>query len=288
MIIREKFFSKSSGEYFTAIEASDYNLFNRFQNDEDIIPVLQQRRDIGKTNMLRVWTLFNLVSIGVCTSPQYEKLDAFCKLCAKYGQYVEFTAYTDIWDSTHYPKLIEATAKNTNVIIEMLNEGHMYEETKIFSKSPYHLTSRGSGLSEQLPMLPLMDYGTVHFNSAYEWWRKNGHNAMELANDYGKPILTNESTRSDDNDNNPNHYGDSSFAVAALNAGSCFHSIHGKNSTLWQGREEECAHQHGLRASEVDLIYQDGQYIRLEPNGLLRYYLKRLDGHPDLDIQIRY
>jgi hypothetical protein len=54
-----RWFKQDNGARWTGIEATDFNLFNRFLNGEDITPILGQRADVG-FNLLRVWTDFDV------------------------------------------------------------------------------------------------------------------------------------------------------------------------------------------------------------------------------------
>lgn len=59
LVVNGAFFALATGERWTAIQCSDFNLLNRWQHGEDIVPVLEQRRAAG-FNLLRVWTLYDL------------------------------------------------------------------------------------------------------------------------------------------------------------------------------------------------------------------------------------
>jgi endo-1,4-beta-mannosidase len=55
LAIAGQFFSVA-GEPWTAIESSEFSLYKRFLDGEDIRPVLEERQAIG-FNLLRVWLL---------------------------------------------------------------------------------------------------------------------------------------------------------------------------------------------------------------------------------------
>src|SRR5262245_50411095 len=88
---------RATGARFTAIECSDFNLYNRFLRGEDIRPILQQRANIG-FNLLRVWTAYVIAGIGRLVPRERGDFCAgipeFLDLCSQFGLYVEFTAFT--------------------------------------------------------------------------------------------------------------------------------------------------------------------------------------------------
>jgi hypothetical protein len=97
LVVRRAVFALATGERWTAIECSDFQLFQRFLHGEDIVPVLTQRASLG-FNLLRVF--------GMCAQmfrlfPQeygdryWSGLVDFCALLARYGLYVEFVVFAD-------------------------------------------------------------------------------------------------------------------------------------------------------------------------------------------------
>ncbi len=291
-----QFLQLSTGERFTAIQCSDFNLYNRFLDGENIEPILQQRQECG-FNMLRVWTLYNLEAAGIgklllFDHPElYDRLLEFCQLAARYGLYVEFTAYTSTWDANHWNCLTQGILGATNAIVELVNEENIpvnHIDLSLFSPVPGLLCSHGSNGAESEPVKPYWDYVTFHTNGAFEEQRKVGHNAMELWNG---PSLTNETSRFPDVgmwDGGSNlsrvkqlAY-DSAAGAALLCAGSCMHSVHGKNSTIWEGNELEAAKAWVAGAKSVDLACQAGPYKHrsdLEGTGILRVYERPVEGH---------
>lgn len=188
-------------------------------------------------------------------------------------------------DVSHWSNLIEALKDRPEVLIEYCNERH--QPDVIPTKDPYHLCSRGSGLSSDDPIEPIWDYGSVHWNSAFEWQRKTGHNSWELAIRYGKPMHSGENTRFPDNDSSLAHAYDSAAGCKLFNAGYCYHSVSGKNSTLWNGIELECAIQTWRGANSVPIKYRNGLYRNLAPGDYLRRYSRTVGGDEWI-VQIRH
>src|SRR2546426_8399982 len=136
---------------------------------------------------------------------------------------------------------------------------------------------------------------------AVEEQRKIGHNAMEI---WGGPTVTNETSRCPEvgmwRGADPARTAalafDSAAGAALLCAGSCFHSVHGKTSELWDGVEGSAAMAWANGAKSVDLECQDGPYMHRadleEPRDsrgvgqYLRVYERRVAGHDGI-VRIR-
>ena len=295
-------FALETGEPWTAIQCSDFNLPNRWQHGEDITPILAQRSGAG-FNLLRCWTHFDLSpGIGTFLDIDYSRIPEFLALCASFGLRVEFTAYTSIERFGHWERLVEACQGEPNVLLELVNEGtdpRNLIDMQRYAKPTGVLTSRGSGGAEGVPPWEPWDYVTFHTNGSSEEQRKIGHNAMEKTADilkwYG-PTLTNETSRYPDVGmwgyyqknaegkdvwvqhplERQQHLAyDSAAGAALLCAGSCFHSVQGKNSTLWDSNAVTVAMSWAAGAKSVPLAYQHQGYTRrddlLTPD-LLRVY----------------
>jgi hypothetical protein len=299
---RGQFFALETGARWTGIEASDFNLLNRYLDGEDIEPILHQRAGLG-FNLLRVWTLYDLEAAGIgrlllTDHPDlYARIPAFCDLLAQHGLYVEFTAYTSTWDPQHWGRLGAAVQGKTNVLLELVNEEAIpvnHIDLTLFAPIPGVLCSHGSNGSQDGPVTPYWQYATFHTNGAPEEQRKVGHNSMEIWNG---PTITNETSRFPDvgmwarhNDESEPAWlervrrlaCDAAAGAALLAAGSCFHSARGKTSQLWQDAELEAAQAWAAGARSVDLECQRGPYLHrsdLEGSGILRVYERPVAGH---------
>lgn len=286
--VRGHCFEQADGTHWTAIQCSDFHLFGRFLNGEEIRPVLEQRAAIG-FNLLRVWTRYQLAAYGIgdCTLAMhpdlYQRVPAFVDLCASYGLYVEFTAYTgrEDFDPHHWSRLgVAGMNASTPPLLELVNEndqGGNHIDASAFE--PIGLCSHGSNGSQARPVEPFWEYATFHTNGAPEEQRKVGHNAMEI---WSGPTLTNETSRypdvgmwGADAGRNQQVAFDSAAGAALLCAGSCFHSAHGKNSTLFDAETQAVAQAWVNGARSVDLSQQDESYAHrsdLETAGILRVY----------------
>lgn len=303
LVVRGQFLALETGVPWTAIECSDFNLYARFLNGEDIEPVLQQRADLG-FNLLRVWTLMDLAPFGIGRltleeHPElYQRLPEFCSRCAAHGLYVEFTAYTGINDPDHWTRLCRALQDVTNVLLELVNEldqntnepdaqGRVFTLARFLPAPPPLLSSHGSNGSQAQPVTPHWRYALLHTNGAPEEARKVGHNAMEI---WSGPTITNETSRFPDNASSTSFAFDAAAGAALLCAGSCFHSVSGKRSTLWTGTEREGAEAWSAGARSVSLECQDGLYVHrddLEGTFYLRVYQRVLPDGRAFTVRIR-
>lgn len=276
-------------ERFTAIECSDFNLLNRWQHGPDTIrPVLEQRAAAG-FNLLRVWTAYDIPGIGTFLDIWYDLIPEFVDLCASYGLYVEFTAYTGINDPQHWPKLCDAARACTiRPLLELVNE--LSENTnepdfagRVFMLSDYTkpaglLTSHGSNGSGQRPVEPFWDYTTFHTNgaAAEEW--KVGNPTI-----WTGPSLTNETSRFPDGGGlwaRPDAL-QLAFDAAARGvlacAGSCFHSALGKLSLEWDADTLRAAQTWARSAGGIDLTTRGRQIPNGETQAL---FMATVAGYP--------
>lgn len=314
LVPRGRYFQLEDGTYWTGIGCTDFNLYNRYLNGEDVNSILAQRSTLG-FNYLRIFTFFDIgqYGIGVCLPQQhpdfYWRIPNFLDLCASYGLYVEFVAYTGpytFWpggiDETHWTKLGDACKGKVNVLLELVNENDQtnnHIDTSKFAPLFGILCSHGSNGGQQKPVTPFWDYCTYHNNAEgnsqeitdSQWWRKSGHNAMEVGESV--PTLCDEDTRCPNYDSNSDRYEDSSKG-GLLIAGRLFHSVSGKCSQLFDTTEIICAQAFVKGAQAYDLKYQDGQYHHDQQDidyenahNLLRYYRKVLPDSSYQGIEIR-
>jgi hypothetical protein len=287
-------FRLKTGERWTAIECSDFNLYGRYlQEGEAVVrEVLAERAAVG-FNLLRVWTEYSggdqfTAEIGRLVPTEhpdyYERLPTFLLLCASYGLYVELTAFTGTGAGLegHWDALGAVLPDCPNVLVELANEVNAHPS---IDPTPYQplagvVCSHGSNGSQAVPVRPWWHYETSHWVHVFEWQRKTGHNSMEFSQGADGlpashvPCLANENTRPDQ-DGTVHRFEDAAAGAALLCAGSCFHSQSGKKSALFDARDRQFAEAWIAGARSVDLAYQDGRYVHeqaLEGPDDLRVY----------------
>ncbi len=302
---RGKFFELETGEKFTEIQCSDFSLFKRFLDGEDITPILQQRVEIG-FNTLRVWVL-NQSVVGLRDlnkgrtdsgihpnqySDFYHQLTVFMNLCGSFGLRVEITAFTSVTGSDglmpddgdqhrHWDATIAALQPCTNALLEKVNEADQYNNrpSANLQRPSGVISSNGSNGADSDPERPTWDYERYHTNGLPEFQRKVGHNAMEHADTSGVPCGSNENTRYPDQDSSTTHAEDAAEGASLLCMGCCFHSQAGKYSRLFEGTELDCARAWVAGAQSVPLEFQDGAYHHrtdLEGGDVIRGYDRQL------------
>ena len=279
-------FVVEGGGRITIIGHSDFHLLGRFLSREDITPILRQRQAAGY-NTLRVWTRYRLSNYGIGDSTLaqhpdlYTRLPAFLDTCARFGLYVELTAYSgrEDFDPQHWTRLTEAARGAMNVLLELVNENDQrgnHIDTAPFSPPDGMLASHGSNGAEQPPVKPFWGYADFHTNGALEEQRKVGHSAMEIWNG---PTVTFETSRFPDvgmwvrrgNESREDWLTrvnrlafDAGAGAALLAAGAAFHDVHGKDSTLWDDDTAVVAKAFADGMRSVPLTCQDGPYRRRE------------------------
>jgi hypothetical protein len=309
LVVRRAVFGLATGERWTAIECSDFQLFQRFLRGEDLGPVLAQRAALG-FNLLRVFlTCDQMFNLHPTDYPQYfEQLLAFVRVLARSGLRPELVVFADATlvlprqtDQVTFFSMVVTTLQPVadQLLLELVNENDQRVNTidpRAFAPPAGFLAAHGSNGSQAVPVRPAWSYETFHTNDASEWWRKTGHNAMELAaggpgfSGSGKPILTNENTRCPDRFNSVTQAFDAAAGAALLCAGSCFHSVHGKSSELFDDAELACAQAWVAGARSVPLAFTDGAYRHrtdLEGPGILRAYDRVLPTGESFAVRIR-
>lgn len=305
LVVRGQFFCLATGEAWTAIESSEFSLYKRYLDGENLTPILTERRELG-FNLLRVWLLNTSVIPGGLLPSQYpdfyDKLHAFLRLCAGYGFYVELTAFTQTQtlmplvseQQAHWQQVIDGVRGEPNVLLELVNEADQHDnrtDPSLLQMKPSGvLASSGSNGADSPPPTPVWDYVLYHSNDLDQWHRKVGHNCMEWSDFYKKPGMSNENTRYTDRDSSDVHTYDAAAGASLLCSGACFHSNGGKLSTLFSADEKRCAVAWVAGAKSVPLEFRTGVYSHrsdLEGPTVLKAYQRQLPDGRSYIVKIR-
>lgn len=293
---------RAGGERFAVIETSEFSLFKRYLDGENIRPVVDQRRRLG-FNTLRVWLLNRSVVVNGGIDPRdypefYPKLRQFVD---SLGLYVELTVFTSTQGLMPNPadqqRHLDATADAVrgcpNVLLELVNEMYAWDNAcdPNLKRPAGVLISRGSDGADAPPPFHSApwDYELYHI-LGHEWQRKVGHNAFEWAAESNRPCMTNETQRYEDNDTSIEHAYDAAAGASLLCAGACFHSQQGKLSQLFTGRTLEAAQAWCDGARSVPLEFQPGTYrhrTELEGPNCIRAYSRTLPDGREAIVRIR-
>jgi hypothetical protein len=285
--VRDKFFWKKNGERLNIIQNSEFSLYKYYLDGQNIQHILEERKALG-FNCLRVWLLNTSVIPGGLIPNKYpefyKKLAPFAALCSAYGFYVEFTVFTQTKSLMPGVNEQQAALQGVpNVLLELVNEYDQHDNdcSNQLSKPKGIISSHGSGGSDALGKQPFWDYTQYHTNTLSEWQRKVGHNAMEIADEYRIPCISNENKRYPDNDSSSIHAYDAAAGATLLTAGACYHSQGGKFSRLFNDVEKYCAMEWVRGAKSIDLAYREGLYRHesdMENDQILRAYSREIPG----------
>lgn len=300
LCVRGKFFACEDGAPWTMVECSDFNLPGLAKAGGNVDLIFQQRQACG-FNAMRWFTAYNVPGIGrlVPDDALYDVLANLIDRAHHFGIRPELVAFTGPYEGLfadeaamlrHWDRLRELPIDFLEAINESDNPANKGVPLDKLIRPSGILSSHGSNCADEQGVTPFWDYSSYHSNDLSEWWRKTGHNSMERADLDGVPYTANENTRMPDNDANPIHAEDASRAAALLCAGSCFHSVRGKTSELWDGQELVCAQAWARGARDVPLEFQQGQYHHrqdLEAPGIIRAYDRTLSDGRQFTVAIR-
>ena len=316
-------FFRQGGERFTLIDTSEFSVFKRFLDGEDVLPVLRERQELG-FNSRRVWLLNQSVvgyrhldwrkpyadqpapDAGIHPAQYanyYAQLHTFVQLLGSVGAIAHLTVFTQTLDlmplATDRQRHLDATADAVrglpNVLLSLANEIDAHDNAAILDqlvRPSGVLISRGSNGSDAVPPhhdAP-WDFEEYHTNDLDEWQRKVGHNAMEWADQSGVPCVSSENTRYPDRDSSTVHAEDAGENAALLCAGACYHSQSGKFSTLFDPIERMGAQYWVGGVLQVPLEFQSGQYFHrpeFEAPGIIRVHGRRLPDGREYDCYVR-
>lgn len=299
-----QYFRLETGERWTWIGASAFNLLNRFRHGEDIEPVLQQLQDIGFT-AVRVFTVYDICPTGQgCqaigrsepTPDLYAAIPGFARALAAHGLYAELVAFTgpyglvptDAAKVQHWEALIAAVQGTSNLTLELINEADHPANAGVplerMRRPSGVLASHGSRTQDEEPVSPPWDYATYR-PAGGEWARKVGHNAWEVAESWQVPVVSNETVRYPDNEASEARAFDAAAGATLFVAGAVFHSVSGKAAVPLSPAEVAAARAWVAGARSVPLTCQGQPYRHLDDGPFLRVYQRGSD--PACIVRIR-
>lgn len=302
-------FTLEDGSSFTVIGNNDHQLFEKYLNHPDQFEAVYAQRVSLGFNWLRVFSMcYDGNSDMGHARPKcnfayddayYAAWPRFAERLAQDGIYLEVTVFGSVCDlmpdptqqQDHWSRLQSVLRNSTNVLLELVNENSgdcNHIRTEDFAQPLDMVGSHGSNGSQMTPVRPWWGYETFHTNDAFEWWRKGGHNGMELSEGDAEgitvpshvPVIEDEKTRTPDNDGSLGHTWGSAAAAALLIAGSSFHTNHGRFGELFDDGELALARAFVEGAKSVPLFCQNGPYRHradLEGPADLRVYQRGFD-----------
>lgn len=238
---------------------SDFRLFKRYLEGEDVTAILAEREAAGAQGVRVFGTCVNLFNLDPRHyGAYYTALPEFARLLAGRGDYLQFTAITDAqllpgFDaSVHWQQVCDVLADEPNVVVcELVNE---YFKNGIdpwkFSK-PAHapLVSVGSFVDGDYPPAPWGDVSTFHPTRSWKWWFTVAATAQEIRVDRrgaGKPVWIGEPMGAADVDRGdrscePSKFDKLGASIGVFAAGGVFHFDAGLQSDHWSDTQRACA-----------------------------------------------
>lgn len=185
-------FRRDDGSIFPWRGATDFLLFKRFLDGEDIDAVLTQRIKAG-ANLVRV---LGMVDSFAHLYPQehadyYARLAAFVDACAARGLRVEFVVFADAQiimpaldaERSHIERVGDVLAGKWNVFVEGVNEplgddknipgdgSRAYALGRLIQGRGFPVASGQYDVADCSPTLPHLDYVTPHTERKPDWPR---------------------------------------------------------------------------------------------------------------------
>ena len=148
---------------------TDFLLYKRYLDGEDITPLLQERRSLG-ANTLRVLLMCHNIAhfYPQDYAEYYTKLPQFSQLLASYGLRWEAVAFADqqnvkVDEQAHWNQVGNTLRFQSNAFLELVNE---FPQNGIDPSKFQHpagmLCSHGSGLADSQPAIPFWDFVGWH------------------------------------------------------------------------------------------------------------------------------
>jgi hypothetical protein len=167
------YLATSDGKRWFAKGMTEFLLYMRFLNGEDIRPVLAECQALG-CNIVRVFGMVTWGPLIPRDHPDYyDRIPAFLDLLAEYRLYCYWTVFCDtriilpnVSDQlTHYSRVVEQLRSRPNVVLELVNEcdaNSNYVEIWRFPKPQGLLSCCGSNGGDATPPLPPFDISDFH------------------------------------------------------------------------------------------------------------------------------
>lgn len=268
-------FRDESGQKWVMRGCSDFLLFQRFLDGQDIEPALHERAAVG-ANCLRVFGMFD-GGLGRFHPGDYPNFDAgvqaFTDLLAQHAFYVFWVVFADAqivmpsvpdqqqW-LAHFRDLVRG---RSNVLLELANENFKNGVNAAnFSKPDGVLSCSGSGGAGMDPPQPFWDWSDLHPERGDKWplssttlfFAINGFGGpfpgTHQATVAGEPIGFADNADPGRRANDPQAAYRLGADSALWGAGGVFHSESGATSTIFTLTQRACAQAflRGVRAVE--------------------------------------
>lgn len=278
--INGKLFYTPGGAVYRWKSCTDFLLFKRYLDGENIVPILADRAAPGATMVRVLGMCVNIADFDPHDYPNYlSSLPTFADLLAANGFDFEFTVFADaqaiagfqqVQDQQAWMELVRtALLPKANCVLELVNEGFQ-------NGVDFHNHSRPGGIlacadsdqkPDDFPAIPPWDYATLHTPRDSEWPRK-AKNGMEVADQLSRPAVLDEPMGADEIDipgkrsNVPDDFFDYAAVSMLLAAGATFHSSDGITSSLFRPTTLACANSFYAALNLIPTNVMLGTYTR--------------------------
>lgn len=273
-----KTFRRPDGTVYRWASATDFLLFKRYLDGENIDPILTDRTGEGASMVRVLGMCTNITLFNPSSYPSYlSALPDFAGKLATFGLDLEFVVFADAQNLPNYnefseqrdwlPQVAGALSSSPNAILELVNEYAQNGVDPSVHSQPGGILSAKSSGDDETPNLPPWDYATFHAPRDNEWPRKS-KNAMDIADFLGRPVINDEpigaaeaaipGSRSDQ----PNDFYWFAAVGMLLAGGGTFHSQDGLTSVPWGPVQRACAQAFYAGINVIPLDITTGQYTR--------------------------
>lgn len=272
--VEGKTFRDESGALWMWRGCTDFMAFARFLNGEDIDRLLTERIQVG-CRLLRVLGMAHHIPEDLRLpdfTPKtfgeryWSGLSAFADKLAGRGLRFEFVVFADAQllmprvadQRAHLARVASTLASKWNVVGELANEWPKNGvDPGRFEKPAGLLWSRGSGLGEQRPFVPVWDWVGHHGDRGDHWFADE--TARDIRDGLGVPVIQDEPVGAGEaaepgrRDNVPDRFRWAG-ALWAFSGGATFHSAAGIASEPYGPvqKTSAVAFFEGLRAIPAD------------------------------------
>jgi hypothetical protein len=228
---------------------TDFLLFKRHLDREDITPLLNERAGVGATLVRVLGMCQNIARFHPQEYPAYfDRLGPFVDLVARSGLYVELTVFADaqfIMSSSaeqhqHLARVVDILRGKANVFVELVNEfSKNGVDPRQFTKPDGIQCSHGSGQTDEAPPQPPWDYITFHVRrDPPKAW--NDVNPDNVRWPPGPPWISDEMMKAGVDVSDPQRFYQAGV-FAGLGNGATFHSQEAVESRPLSPIARDCA-----------------------------------------------
>lgn len=273
-------FRTPGGAIYRWKSCTDFLLFKRYLDGENIVPILADRAAVGATMVRVLGMCLNITTFKPSDYANYlPSLPTFADLLAANGFDCEFVVFADAQDSVTFSHtrdqqvwlqaVRDVLVGKANVVLELVNEGFK-------NGVDFRNHTRPSGLlcaadaqapTDGLPANPPWDFVTFHSGRDDEWPRKS-KDATELSSQFTRPAVDDEPMGADEiaiagsRSNVPNDFFDLAATAMLLGAGATFHSSDGITSSLFRPTTLTCANSFFAGLNMIPENVMGGRYTR--------------------------